>query len=164
MAQIKSTINIENNTLTIAVEGKEPFVVDSTKLEDTIYRHAVLHGLKQKLVDSASLPAGATLTEKYLAIKETFDRITGDDPTWNKGGDGQGSAPSGLLFKALCRKYANKTPEALRAWLDKQDKSKQAALRKNPEIAAIIEEIKAESIKTAGIDTTSLLSELDELA
>lgn len=154
---------IENGKLTVTVQGYEPFVFDPAKLNPEIRLHAMLHGGKQKLVDSASLPNGATLAEKYAAIKETFDRITSPDGTWNKGGSGDGSQPSGLLFRALCRKYPEKAPEAIRAWLDGKDKTAQAALRKTPAIAAIIETIKAESAKTSGIDSNDLLYELDEI-
>ena len=164
MAQIKSIVDVDNNTLTITVEGKEPIIINSTNLLEAIRNHAVLHGLKQKIVDSAALPSGATLTEKYLAMRDTFERITGmngAEPSWNKGGDGSSGTATGLLFKALCRLYPAKTPEVLRAYHDKLDKSQQAALRKNPKVAAVIEEIKAESIKTAGIDTNDLLAELE---
>ena len=128
---IISIIDIDAQTLTIKVDGKGEFIVRVYEVDQAIKLHATLHGFKQKLVDSASLPSGATLTEKYEAIKETFDRITAVGGTWNKGGEGN-SQPSGLLFKALCRLYPDKTTEALRAWLDKQDKAQQAALRKNP--------------------------------
>ena len=51
----------------------------------------------------------------------------------------------GLLFAALCRMYAGrKTEEELREWLSTKDKKAQAELRKNPKVAAIIEQIKAE--------------------
>lgn len=159
--QIES--KIENGKLTVTVLGYAPFVFDPAKLNSEILLHATLHGGKQKLVDSASLPNGATLAEKYAAIKETFDRITSPDGTWNKGGSGEGSQPSGLLFRALCRLYPDKPVDKLREWLDGQDKQKQAALRKNPKIAAIIETIKAENAKTTGINSDDILADLDAI-
>jgi hypothetical protein len=160
MAKVIET-KIENGKLIVTVAGYPEFVFDPAKLNPEILLHATLHGGKQKLVDSASLPNGATIAEKYAAIKETFDRITAPDGTWNKGGNGDGSQPSGLLFRALCRLYPDKPTDKLKEWLDAQDKQKQAALRKNPKIAAIIETIKAESAKDGGINSDDLLSDLD---
>lgn len=160
MAQIKT--QIADGKLIVTVDGFTPFVIGRDMVADSIAEYAMLHGFKQKLVDSASLPSGATLKEKYEAIGETFARLLNPAGTWNKQGEGNGQ-PTGLLFKALCRLYPAKTQEALRAYLDKLTKEQQAALRKNPKIAPIIETIKAESAKTTGVDSDSLLSELDEI-
>lgn len=157
------TSKIENGYLTIQVEGKEAMTIHHSHLSPEITIHAILHGCKQKIVDAAALPNGATLTEKYEAMREVFTRITAPDGTWNKQGEGASGQPSGLLFRALCRMYPGKTPEALRTYLDKLDKTQQAALRKNPKVAAIIETIKAESAKTTGIDSDNLLADLDAI-
>ena len=159
---IQSIVDIQAQTLTIKTEGKGDMVVYAFELDAAIKTHCILHGAKQKIVDAAALPNGATTTEKYEAMKEVFDRITAVGGTWSKQGEGSGQ-PSGLLFKALCRLYPAKTPDALRAWLDKQDKSQQAALRKNPKIAPIIEQIRAEGVNTTGIDSDDLLAGLDEI-
>jgi hypothetical protein len=159
---IQSIVDIEAQTLTIKTDGKQDLIIHAFELDATIKTHCVLHGAKQKIVDAAALPNGATITEKYEAMKEVHERITSVGGTWNKQGEGN-SQPSGLLFKALCRLYPGKTTEALRTWLDKQDKTQQAALRKNPKIAAIIETIKAESAKDGGLNSDDLLASLDEI-
>jgi hypothetical protein len=161
---IESKIDLTAKSLTITVAGYNPMTIDLNLLNNQeILTMATLHGFKQKLVDSASLPNGATLAEKYDAIRETFTRITAPEGTWNKQGEGASGQPSGLLFRALCRMYPGKTPDALRTYLDKLDKTQQAALRKNPKVAAIIETIKAESAKTTGIDSDNLLADLDAI-
>lgn len=160
--EIKSILDAEAGTLTIQTEGKPDLVVDISNMNREIKTYAMLHGLKQKIVDSAALGAGYTLTEKYAAMQEVVERLTGETPTWNKRGEGAGTV-TGLLYRALCRLYPDKDPAVLREYHDKLDKSKQAALRKNPKVAAIIEEIKSESVKTAGIDTSELLDELDAI-
>ena len=160
--EIKSTIDTNTNTLRIEVAGKQDIVVLLGMLSSEMLDHACLHGLKQKIVDSAALGQGYTLTEKYNAMVETFDRITSSDPSWNKRAEGS-STVTGLLYRALCRLYPDKSPEALRAYHDKLDKSQQSALRKNPRIAPIIEEIKLEKVSTTGIDSDSLLNELEDI-
>ena len=160
--EIKSTIDLEAGTLTIETVGKADIVIYASELHADIKLHATLHGAKQKIVDSAALGRDFTLTEKYNAMVETFDRITSSDPSWNKRAEGSATV-TGLLYRALCRLYPDKSPEALRAYHDKLDKSQQSALRKNPKIAPIIEEIKLEKVSTTGIDSDSLLNELEDI-
>jgi hypothetical protein len=159
---IQTTIDIEAGTLSIQTDVGVIFVYIH-ELNREIINHATLHGLKQKIVDAAALPNGATITEKYTAMNEVYARLTGDEPTWNKGAGAGNGGSGGLLFRALCRLYPTKTPDAIKGYLDKQDNKKQAALRKDPKVSAMIETVRAESIKTTGIDAGELLSELDEI-
>lgn len=161
--QIKSDIDLKKGVLTISTTGKDDIVVEIKGLDKTIAQHAMLHGLKQKIVDSAALGSSYTLSEKYDAMMETFERLTLKElPSWNKRAEGGGSV-TGLLFRALVRLYPDKDTIVLREYHDKLDKSQQHALRQNPKIASIIEDIKAESVKTSGVDTDALLGELDGL-
>ena len=135
-----------------------------SELSGEIQHHAMLHGLKQKLVDAAAISRNpdtgrsATIDDKYNAVREVYDRLLGGN--WNKGrGDGSSSGNGGLLFRALCQMYPNKTPEALRAFLDGKTKSECAALRATPKIAAIIDTLRAPS---GDVDTDGLLAELGE--
>lgn len=161
MARIIKT-SIEDGKLTISMDGFAPLSLTPAILNEANQAYAILHGCKQKICDAAALPKGATEAEKYAAMREVYERITSPEGTWNKQGEGA-AFPSGLLFKALCRLYDNKSPEDIRAFLDKKDKKEQAALRANPKVAAIIEEIKAESARDTGIDADSLLSELEDI-
>lgn len=170
-ATVAATVTMNDDdarqdALTLEFANGERMCIKVASLDAVIIRHAVLHGLKQKLVDAAAIARNpdtgrsATVVDKYVAVREVYDRLLSGQ--WNKGrGEGSGSGAGGLLFRALCRLYANKTPEQLREFLDGKSKEEQAALRKNPRIAAIIEEIKAESAKTDGIDSDELLGELD---
>lgn len=158
--QITTHISIEDNTLLIKTERGE-FLIGAGTLESGIYNHAALHGLKQKIVDAAAIGAGATITDKYEAMKEVVERLTGPEPTWNKSPGSGGGARGGLLFNALCRLYPDKETDAIRVYHDKLDRSQQAALRKNTKIAAIVEEIKAERMDTSGVDTDELLNGLE---
>lgn len=129
----------------------------ANQLSNDIMAEAIIHGLKQKLVDAAAISRNtdtgrsATVDDKFDAVKEVYDRLLAGQ--WNKSrSTGEAKAAGGLLFKALCRMYATKTPEFVRAFLDGKTKEEQAALRTNAKVAAIIAEIKAEDAKSA--DTT----------
>jgi hypothetical protein len=160
---IQTTIDTTLKTLAINTDIGEIFIRLSD-LDPEILEYAALHGLKQKIVDAAALPNGATITEKFAAMQEVYGRLTNkEEPTWNKGAGAGNGGTGGLLFRALCRLYPTKTPDAIKGYLDKQDNKKQAALRKDPKVSAMIETVRAEGIKTTGIDAGELLNELDEI-
>lgn len=160
--QREITTTIENGRLTITAIGEQPIAIDAGMLTAEIRTYAMLHGLKQKIVDAAALGRDYTTSEKYKAMMDVFNRITDpDNPSWNARGEGD-SAPTGLLFRALCRLYSAKSPATIREFLEGKTKSEQAALRKNPKIAAIIETIKSESMKTGGVNSDALLAGLED--
>mgnify|MGYP003450704267 CR=1 FL=1 len=100
----------------------------------------------------------ATVADKYAAMKEVYDRLLAGD--WNKvRGDGS-TGSGGLLFRALCIAYAQKDPADIKAFLDGKTKAEQAALRKNPKIAAIIDTLREE--EAGDVDTDEMLNELDD--
>lgn len=141
--------------------------ITQDQLDADIRAYATIHGLKQKLVDAAALSRNpdtgrsATIDDKYLAVREVYDRLMAGQ--WNKNrGDGTGTGVGGLLFRALCRLYSGKTPEQIRAFLDGKTKEEQSALRKNPRVAAIVETIKAESAKTTDVDSDDMLADLED--
>ena len=157
-----------NGSLHIHVTGFKPLVVQIRDLSDAMLEQAALHGLKQKIVDAAALSRNpdtgrsATAADKYNAMREVFERVLAGE--WNKArGDGSGTGAGGLLFAALCRLYSGKTAEDIRAFLDGKTTAEQAALRKNPKVAGVIETIKAERAKDApdDADTDDMLAELD---
>ena len=142
----------------------EELAITASQLTNHVMEYAIFHGLKQKLVDAAAISRNpetgraATVEDKYQAVKTVFDRLlTGQWNAVREGGGGGG----GLLLQALCRMYAGrKTVEELKAFLADKSDAEKTALRKNPRVAAIIEEIRAEQGKAANIDTDELLGEL----
>ena len=163
--------SIEGAVITFTFADGRELLVDSRALSESIQQAAMLHGLKQKLCDAAALsrdPAtgrAATIDTKYDAVREVFDRITSADGEWNKKREAGAGGSGGLLLAALVRMYAGrKAKEDLRAFLDGKTLSEQAALRKNPRVAEIVEEIKAERAKDGddGTDSDEMLSELED--
>ena len=158
------TATIFGNSLTMAFSNGATIILNAHEMSPELREHAMMHGFKQKLVDAAALSRitdtgrAATVDDKYTAVREVYDRLLAGN--WNKGrGDGSSSGNGGLLFRALCQMYPNKTPEALRTFLDGKTKSECAALRATPKIAAIIDTLRAPS---GDVDADDLLSELGE--
>lgn len=166
----KSAIStaITGSILTITFANGEVIAVDADQLNPDIQAAAILHGLKQKLVDAAAMSRNpdtglsATLTDKFKAVHEVFARITdAEAPSWNSIREGGGNS-GGLLFRALARFYADKkTSEEVKTWLDARTDDEKSALRKNAKIAAIIVAIQAEKPAVAKVDTDALLAGLN---
>lgn len=162
---IEAAVDISTMELTLSFSNGKTLVLSTSQISGDIGRQAMLHGLKQKLVDAAAISRNpdtgrsATVDDKYNAVREVYDRLlTGQ---WNKNrAEGSGTS-GGLLFRALCKMYAAKTPEAIREYLDKRTPDQKTALRKLDKIAAIIETLRAEKPDVAGVDADALLAELE---
>ena len=159
------TAQIADDTLVLKFVNGEVLELNANELSPEIRRMALLHGLKQKLVDAAAISRNpetgrpASPNDKFQAVKAVYDRLLAGQ--WNAVREG-GGATGGLLLQALCRMYAGrKTPEELKAFLVDKSDAEKTALRKNPRVAQIIEEIRAERGKAADIDTDELLGELE---
>lgn len=158
------TAAIDGQALTLSFANGETLTLRADALNTDIQQQAMLHGLKQKLVDAAAISRNpetgraASVEDKFQAVKTVYDRLLAGQ--WNATREG-GGATGGLLLQALCRMYAGrKTPDELKAFLADKTDAEKTALRKNPRVAAIIEEIRAETGKAASIDTDGLLDEL----
>jgi len=157
-----------HNTLAVTFANGETSLLKLENIPEHVLAIAVLHGLKQKLVDTAAIPRdpetgrSATNDDKRQAVLDMISRLIGGE--WNSRRAGGMGGAGGLLYRALCRLYADKTPEQIRAYLDGKDKKEQAALRRNPRVAEMIETIKSEG-GTEDDDSIgeSLLDELNDM-
>lgn len=149
--------------LTLTFSNGKALSIRRDQLSAMLEAEAMIHGLKQKLVDAAAISRNpetgrsATVDDKYEAVKEVYDRLLSG--SWNA--TREGSSAGSLLFKALCRMQPTKEAAVLREWLAKRTDEEKNALRKNPAVAKVIAEIQAESIKDSGIDSDALLSQLE---
>lgn len=126
------------------------------------------HGAKQKLVDAGAISRNketgrsATVADKFDAIHEVAQRLLAGQ--WNKPREGGEGAANGLLLSAMCRMYAGvMDTDAMRAWLDAKTSDEKAALRINPEIAAIMATIRVERAPKAAEESTALLAGLPSI-
>lgn len=165
---IEATVG-DDGTLILEFRHGEILRIHPETLNPEIQRAAMLHGLKQKLVDAAAISRdtttgrAATIVTKFDAVKEIFDRITGasgEAPSWNKPRAGGAGGQGGLLARAIAR-YKGVEVSAAKAYLDRLTDAQKQALRVDPRIATIINQLRMESAKPAGIDTDALLGGLD---
>lgn len=163
---IDATIAPDHSSLTLAFAHGESLTIRAADLSQTIIAQAIMHGLKQKLVDAAAISRNtetgraASVADKFDAVKEVYDRLLSGE--WNKRREGGAGASGGLLFRALCRMYdGKKTADDIKAFLEAKTDAEKAALRKNSKVAAIIEEIRAESAKGDAATGDDLLADLE---
>ena len=158
------TATIIGNTLALTFANGETLIMRGDTLNSDVQQYAMMHGLKQKLVDAAAISRNpengraATIEDKFAAVKAVYDRLLAGQ--WNATREGGGQS-GGLLFKALCRMYSTKSPEQIAAFLAGKTDAEKTALRQNPKVASIIEAIRAETGRAANIDTDELLAELE---
>lgn len=150
-AAISVTVTPENGYLAVEAANGAQMALTVDNLTPEIRMMAMLHGLKQKLVDAAAMSRNpetgreASVEDKVAAVHAVYERLLNGQ--WNAtrgGGDGNGTG--GLLFRALARLYPGKD---IKAFLDGKTDKEKAAMRKNSRVAAMIEEIRAEQ----GTDT-----------
>ena len=165
-AAIAIDIQMPIGILTLTFANGKALTISKNDLTEEQQTRALLRGVKEKLVDAAAISRNpetgrpATIDDKYNAVRAVYDRLLAGQ--WNAAREGGGGGSGGLLFKALCRMYSNKSPEQIVAFLAGKTDADKTALRKNPKVAAIIEELRAETGKAANIDTDELLAELGE--
>ena len=164
-ATITAAIDENLGGLTLTFSNGQELRIHVSQLTPEVGGYALMHGLKRKLVDGAAISRNpetgraASVEDKFQAVKTVYDRLLAGQ--WNAVREG-GGATGGLLLQALGRMYAGrKTPDELKTFLADKSDAEKTALRKNPRVAQIIEDIRAETGKAASIDTDELLGELE---
>jgi len=158
------SVEIEDGTLAINFAHGHALTLRLEDLSPAIRHAAMMHGLKQKLVDAAAIARNpdtgrsATLDDKYAAVKEVYDRITSPTGTWNKVREnGEGSKVKGGMLVRAMMKLTGKPHQAIVDYINGLTKEEVAALRKNPRVMDAIAALQAEEVKTGGINSDALL-------
>lgn len=155
-------VEVFGGELTLTFGNGEQLTISAGHLSADILGQALMHGLKQKLVDAAAISRNpdtgrsATIDDKYNAVREVYDRLLSGE--WNKTREAGAGGSGGLLFRALCITYPAKTPEAIREYLAKRTAEEKTALRKK--FAELIATLKAPA--DGGADVDAMLDELDD--
>jgi hypothetical protein len=164
---INATINATNpmdQILSLMFSHGHEITIRMSELTPEIATQCMMHGLKQKLVDAAAISRNpdtgrsATIQDKFDAVYDVYTRLLSGQ--WNKTRDGGSGTKGGLLFRALCMLYPDKTADAIRAFLDKKTATEKTALRNTKKIADIILTLKDDEGDDG--DTDAMLDELSD--
>lgn len=135
---------IEGLVLHLTFKDGRKISLDAATLTDELKNQAMMHGLKQKLVDAAAISRNtetgksASIDDKYGAVEEVVNRLT-IEKSWNKTREGGSGNEGGLLLRALSELYPNLTREQVVSFLESKTPSEKVALRNSSKIAAIIQ-------------------------
>ena len=168
-----STVSLAHGELILSFADQTTATLSTRDLSPDILSQALLHGLKQKLVDAAAIArnvdtgASATTADKKEAVMEIHSRLL--EGAWNKGraaGDGV-SGKGSVLLLALQRLQPKRDAAELAEWLKARTDAERAALAKNAKILPHVQAIQAEraeraaaAAKKSGIDSDELLNGL----
>ena len=168
-----STVSLAHGELVLTFADQTTATLSTRDLSPEILSQALLHGLKQKLVDAAAIArnvdtgASATTADKKEAVMEIHARLL--EGAWNKGraaGDGSNGKGS-ILLLALQRLQPNRDAAELAEWLKARTDAERAALAKNAKILPHVQAIQAEraeraaaAAKKSGVDSDELLNDL----
>jgi len=165
-----SRVELAHGALTLKFATGETVQLSTVDLSPEILSQALLHGLKQKLVDAAAIArntdtgASATVADKRDAVMKVLERL--QEGQWNAGprtGEGSGAKGS-ILLLALMRANPAANQEAMAARVKAFTDAERAALMKNPKLLPHVQAIQAEraaaSAKKSGVDSDALLDGL----
>ena len=165
-----STMSLAHGGLVLTFADQTTATLSTHDLSPDILSQALLHGLKQKLVDAAAIArnidtgASATTADKKEAVMEILTRLL--EGAWNKGrtaGDGT-TVKGSILLLALRRLQPNRDAAELVEWLKDRTDTERAALAKNAKILPHVQAIQAEraaaAVKRSGVDSDELLNDL----
>lgn len=165
-AAVSADIFMPKLTLTLTFAEGQEIILDASTLRPEIRDMAMMHGLKQKLVDAAALSRNtatghpASVSDKYEAVKRVADRLMSEEGTWNEGrGTSDGPVGSGNLLLRAMMKMTGHDETYMKDWLSAKTKEQRAALKKNPRVIAIMAELQAATV-VGGVNTDALLEEL----
>lgn len=157
--------SIDGEFLTLNFANGKSIVLDAAKLDASIRTYAMMDRLRAKLQDGAAIPRDKTtgksagVDDKYNAVLAIFERLTHPtEPSWdNKSRASAKITADDYLVMALAE-LKNLPEEKTRAFVESKTKEQRAALRKVPEIAAIIARLMSKGADDTGAE---LLGELD---
>jgi len=145
MATPAIQMTIDNGTLVITFDnGSDPITVNPANLPDNLVQTAALAGFMHRLRDCAALSivdgVRPTTAMKRAEISRLVEHMetTGE---FYRTGQGDGTGSDGLLVRALaesCGIDLETARDTVAGW----DKTFQAAMRRDPELAPIIARMK----------------------
>lgn len=157
---ITHEVSEDGQTITFNVKDAGKLVLRMENISEANKKRAAIHGLVQRVSDSAAIPFNketgyATPGQKYTAMTAVVDHLNSGSEEWKlKRAVGSGSGgDSGLLLMALERVFPNQTKEYLTEWLKERKASERVALQSSEKVKAAIDQIREERMpKDVNVD------------
>src|SRR5882762_2784567 len=166
--KMQKSYSIENGKVNLKFDFVHGKTLDFV-MPDELVLQAAGHGGVQKGGDSAA--GVADPEDMFLAVQDTLDNLAkGNWKAAREGGGGFSGA--GVVVRALCAVF-NKTPDEIKAWVDKKITEAEArgtkltrqalyaSFRSSDKVGPKIRELEAAAAKNAaGVDAEAILGEL----
>lgn len=165
---ITHSLNTEglHPVITFHVRGAGAITLDMDRLSADVVQRAAIHGMIQRISDAAAISRDeetglpATPEEKLEAMSRLVAHYESGTSEWSR--VAEAGPKGGVLFKALCEMFPDRDAKSIREWLDELSKKEQTALRADPKVKAIIDRMQAEVGKSASVDTSALLAQIQK--
>lgn len=157
---------LADGRVTVNVAGQLPLIVDPAAMSEANRTYAMLHGIKQRVIDAAALerdPAtglSATPEQKYMAMAAIVNHLNSGAEEWNIRGQARGprvDAEFEMLLEAISE-VRQRDPAELRDWLKKKTATERLALAMHDSIKPTLDAIR--ELKAASVDEESLFEGL----
>ena len=169
VAEAMTNLSIAHGNLVLTFADQTTAQLSTIDLSPEILSQALMHGLKQKLVDAAAIARSledgksATVADKKEAVLKVLNRLM--EGSWNVGREaGDNTGKGSILLLALQRMQPNRDATELAEWVKARTDAERAALGKNAKLLPFIQTIQAEraaaAAKKSGVDSDSLLDSL----
>ena len=135
--------------------------LSTASLSPEVFEKAAVHGMVQRISDAAAIGRNpdtgrsATPQEKFDAMAKLVAHYESGTSEWSRVRESGEGSNRGQLFRALGIIYPQRTPEQIRAWMDKQTKEQLSAVRKSQKVRDAI------ATFTDGSEGDAILSELE---
>lgn len=151
-------------TLTPNMSGATPLTIRASDIPKAVAAYAVMHGLKQRLVDSAALgqfhTSGlkkgqrVTMADKWAEVTDLWAFMSTND-RWHRVNVGGEGADTGLLVEAVVRVTGATVADA-EALVATWDRATQAAMRDtDPTLSPVVATIRRERAAASGAVTNA---------
>jgi hypothetical protein len=153
---LKESFVDANGKVAVRVDFRNGETITYT-IPDSLMVKFAAHGAEQKLGDET---AGLKdIDDKVLAVRELADRLTSPEG-WNVQREANGMAGTSVLARALAQ-VQGVDIEKVKAFLKDKTQAQKMALRNNPKVKPVVDQIEAEKqAKANKVDTDALLGEL----
>lgn len=161
---ITHSLKPDTREIVFHVAGAGDVSLDLAKCAQPILDRFTVHGAIQRISDRAAIGRdpetgkSATPADKLDAMQELVEHYMTGTSEWSL--TGTGGPRGGMLFRALCRIYKEKSADDIQAWLGTKNANEKKALRKTEAVSKVIDEIEAEQMKAAGIDVEKMGADL----
>jgi hypothetical protein len=131
---IRRTRDDEGGTITFSIAGFPDITIDTSRLPEGVRDRAVLHGISQRVGDSAA-GLGHDLKRAHATMQSVVDRLMAGEWGTERVGEGRATDVATAVAEYFSEAGKAMTPSQASEALAALTKEQRASIRRHPEIA-----------------------------